>query len=217
MPPGLVQSRELKPWDLEETTTFLEAARRDPLYTAFVLAVALGLRRGEVLGLRWSDIDLGRRTLTVRNQIQRVQKELYADSTKNRRTRAIPVPLMCVAPLRWQRLRQAKQRHDAGRAWQDSDYVFTTRTGRTIEPRNLSRSFERITEDAGLRRIRLHDARHGCATLLFAAGVPARVVMEILGHSQIAVTMNIYTYVSDDHRREAMGHMDRLLRRRRTE
>ncbi|WP_443075906.1 MULTISPECIES: tyrosine-type recombinase/integrase [unclassified Streptomyces] len=172
---------------------------------AFVLAVALGLRREEVLGLRWSDIDLERRTLTVRNQIQRVQKELYADSTKNRRTRAIPVPLMCVAPLRWQRLRQAKQRHDAGQAWQDSDYVFTTRTGRTIEPRNLSRSFERITEDAGLRRIRLHDARHGCATLLFAAGVPARVVMEILGHSQIAVTMNIYTHVSDDKRREAMG------------
>ncbi|MFJ8167248.1 tyrosine-type recombinase/integrase [Streptomyces sp. NPDC094473] len=150
----------------------------------------------------------------MRNQIQRVQKELYADSTKNRRTRVIPVPLMCVAPLRWQRLRQAAQRHDAGQAWHDSDYVFTTRTGRTVEPRNLSRSFERITEDAGLRRIRLHDARHGCATLLFAAGVPARVMMEILGHSQIAVTMNIYTHVSDDHRREAIGHMDRLLRRR---
>ncbi|MFF2436642.1 tyrosine-type recombinase/integrase [Streptomyces sp. NPDC058107] len=217
VPAPRVHSRELKPWDLEETTAFLEAARKDPLYTAFVLAVALGLRRGEVLGLRWSDIDLERRTLTVRNQIQRVQKELYADSTKNRRTRAIPVPLMCVAPLRWQRLRQASQRLAAGQAWHDSDYVFTTRTGRTIEPRNLGRSFERIMEDAGLRRIRLHDARHGCATLLFAAGVPARVVMEILGHSQIAVTMNVYTHVSDDNRREAMGHMDRLLRRRRPE
>ncbi|GGY21794.1 hypothetical protein GCM10010299_29850 [Streptomyces tanashiensis] len=100
---------------------------------------------------------------------------------------------------------------------QDSDYVFTTRTGRTVEPMNLSRSFQRITEAAGLPRIRLHDARHGCATLLFAAGVPARVVREILGHSQIAVTMNIYTHVSDERRREAMGHMDRLLRRRRPE
>ncbi|MFE9553209.1 tyrosine-type recombinase/integrase [Streptomyces sp. NPDC006703] len=217
VPAPRVQSRELKPWDLKETTTFLEAAREDPLYAAFVVAVALGLRRGEVLGLRWSDVDLERRTLTVRNQIQRVQRELYADSTKNRRTRAIPVPLMCVAPLRWQRLRQAAQRREAGDGWHDSDYVFTTRTGRTIEPRNLSRSFERITDDAGLRRIRLHDARHGCATLLFAAGVPARVVMEILGHSQIAVTMNVYTHVSDDSRREAMGHMDRLLRRRRPE
>ncbi|WP_308120530.1 tyrosine-type recombinase/integrase [Streptomyces poriferorum] len=219
VPAPRVQSRELKPWDLEETTAFLGAARKDSLYPAIVLAVALGRRRGEVLALRWSGIDLERRTLTVRNQIQRAQKELYADSTKNRRTRAIPVPLMYVAPLRWQRLRQAAPRNDAGHAWHDSDYVFTTRTGRTIEPRNLSQAFERITEDSGLRPIRLHDARHGCATLLFAVDVPARVVMEILGHghSQIAVTMNIYTHVSDDNRREAMGHMDRLLRRRRPE
>lgn len=178
---------------------------------------ALGLRRGEVLGLRWSDIDLERRTLTVRNQIQRVQNELYADSTKNRRSRVVPLPLMCLPPLCWQRLRQAAQRDAAGQDWQESDYFFTTRTGRTVEPMNLSRSFQRITEAAGLPRIRLHDARHECATLLFSAGVPARVVMELLGHSQIAVTMNIYTHVSDERRREAMGHMDRLLRRRRPE
>ncbi|MFE5239912.1 MULTISPECIES: tyrosine-type recombinase/integrase [unclassified Streptomyces] len=213
VPAPRVEQRELKPWDLEQTMTFLETARGDALYAAFVLAVALGLRRGEVLGLRWSDIDLERRALTVRNQIQRVQNELYADSTKNRRSRVIPLPLMCVPPLRWQRLRQAAQRDAAGADWLGIDYVFTTRTGRTVEPMNLSRSFQRITEVAGLPRIRLHDARHGCATLLFAAGVPARVVMEILGHSQIAVTMNIYTHVSDEHRREAMGHMDRLLKR----
>ncbi|MFJ4315811.1 tyrosine-type recombinase/integrase [Streptomyces lavendulae] len=214
VPAPRVQVRELKPWDLDQTVAFLEAARRDPLYAAFVLAVALGLRRGEILGLRWSDIDLDRRTLTVRNQIQRVQKELYADSTKNRRTRVIPLPLMCVAPLRWQRLRQAAQREGAGAAWEANDYVFTTRSGRPIEPRNISRSFERIADGAGLPRVRLHDARHGCATLLFAAGVPPRVVMEILGHSQIAVTMNIYTHVTEETRREAIGHMDRMLRRR---
>ncbi|MFD7920533.1 tyrosine-type recombinase/integrase [Streptomyces sp. NPDC059740] len=217
VPAPRVTPREMKPWTLEETATFLEAARSDPLYAAFVLAVALGLRRGEVLGLRWDDIDLNRRTLTVRSQLQRVQRELYADSTKNRRTRTIPVPLMCIAPLRWQRLRQAALRAAAGPRWESSDYVFTTRTGRPIEPRNISRSFERLADGAGLPRIRLHDTRHGCATLLFAAGVAPRVVMEILGHSQIAVTMNIYTHVSDDSRREAMGHMDRLLQRRRRE
>jgi integrase len=215
VPAPRVQPRELKPWDLDETLTFLDAARTDSLYTAFVLAVALGLRRGEILGLRWRDIDLDRRVLTVRNQLQRVQKELYEDNTKNRRTRSIPLPLMCIAPLRWQRLRQRQQRALAGDRWQEGDYVFTTRTGRPIEPRNISRSFERIADAASLPRIRLHDTRHGCATLLFAAGVPARVVMEILGHSQIAVTMNIYTHVSDSSRREAMGHMDRLLKRRR--
>ncbi|TSB17752.1 tyrosine-type recombinase/integrase [Streptomyces benahoarensis] len=216
VPAPRVQPRELKPWTLDETAVFMEAARTDPLYAAFVLAVTLGLRRGEILGLRWQDIDLDRRTLTVRTQLQRVQKELYADTTKNRRSRTIPLPLMCVAPLRWQRLRQAKQRRTAGADWANTaDYVFTTRTGRPIEPRNLSRSFERIGQAADLPRIRLHDARHGCASLLFAAGVQPRVVMEILGHSQIAVTMNVYTHVSEDSRREAVGHMDRLLRRRR--
>ncbi|MFD5436626.1 tyrosine-type recombinase/integrase [Kitasatospora sp. NPDC127067] len=215
VPAPRVEVREMKTWTLDETVTFLEAARPDPLYTAFVLAITLGLRRGEVLGLRWSDIDLDGRKLTVRTQLQRVQKELYADSTKNRRTRAIPLPAMCIAPLRWRRFQQAKQREDAGREWEDTGYVFSTRTGRPIEPRNLSRSFERIGADAGLPRIRLHDTRHGCATILFAAGVAPRVVMEILGHSQIAVTMNVYTHVSEETRREALGHMDRLLKRRR--
>lgn len=93
--------------------------------------------------------------------------------------------------------------------------MFTTRSGRPIEPRNLYRSFLRIAASADLPQIRLHDTRHGCASLLFAAGVAPRTVMEILGHSQIAVTMNVYTHVSDGDRREAMGHMDRLLRRRR--
>ncbi|MER5533398.1 site-specific integrase [Streptomyces mirabilis] len=215
VPAPRVEPRELHPWSLDETLTFLEAARTDPLYPAFVLAVALGLRRGEILGLQWRDVDLDRRTLTVRTTLNRGGKELYLDTTKNRRARVIPIPLMCVAPLRWQRLRQAARRDAIGADWHDSDHVFTTRSGRPIEPRNLYRSFLRIAASAGLPQVRLHDTRHGCASLLFAAGVAPRTVMEILGHSQIAVTMNVYTHVSDDNRREAMGHMDRLLKRRR--
>ncbi|MFF3582254.1 site-specific integrase [Streptomyces mirabilis] len=215
VPAPRVEPRELHPWSLDETLTFLEAARTDPLYPAFVLAVALGLRRGEILGLQWRDVDLDRRTLTVRTTLNRGGKELYLDTTKNRRARVIPIPLMCVAPLRWQRLRQTARRDAIGADWHDSDHVFTTRSGRPIEPRNLYRSFLRIAASAGLPQVRLHDTRHGCASLLFAAGVAPRTVMEILGHSQIAVTMNVYTHVSDDNRREAMGHMDRLLKRRR--
>jgi site-specific recombinase XerD len=94
------------------------------------------------------------------------------------------------------------------------DYVFATRTGRSVEPRNLHRSFTRVAQSAGLRVIRLHDARHGTATLLTAAGVAPRVVMEILGHSQISITMDVYTHVVQDTQREAMSHMDRLLKRR---
>ncbi len=210
-----VQYRETKPWTLDETLIFLEGARRDPLYAGFAVAIALGLRRGEIAGLHWGDIDLDNRTLTVRHQLQRRDGELYGDSPKSRRLRVIPLPAMCVPPLRWQRMRRAEQHRTAGDKWEVSGYVFTTRTGRPVEPRNLLRSFERITADDSLPKIRLHDTRHGCATLLSAAGVAPRDLMAILGHSQIAMTMEIYAHVVQEHQREAMNHMDRLLKRRR--
>jgi integrase len=211
--PPRTDKPELHPWTLDETLDFLAASRKDPLYAAFVLAIAMGLRRGEIVGLRWSDLDLDNRVLYVRHQVQRRRGVLY-DDPKSRRRRAVPLPALCIAPLRWHRLRQADARAKAGERWPESDYVFATRTGRPVEPRNLYRSFTRVAESAGLRVIRLHDARHGTATLLTAAGVAPRVVMEILGHSQISITMDVYTHVVQDTQREAMSHMDRLLRRR---
>ncbi|MET8574445.1 site-specific integrase [Streptomyces sp. NPDC005012] len=206
--------RELSPWSLDETLDFLAAARRDPLYAAFVLAIAMGLRRGEIVGLRWRDIDLENRVLLVRQQVQRRRGVLYNDETKGRRSRALPLPAICIAPLRWHRMRQQSAYAAAGIDWVPEGYVFATRTGRPIEPRNVHRSFVRVSESAGLRPVRLHDARHGCATLLTAAGVAPRVVMEILGHSQISMTMDVYTHVVQDTQREAISHMDRLLKRR---
>ncbi len=111
-------------------------------------------------------------------------------------------------------MRQAGARAKAGEKWHHSDYAFATRTGHPVEPRNLYRSFTRVAESAGLRVIGLHDARQGTATLLTAAGVAPRIVMEILGHSQISITMDVYTHVVQDTQREAMSHMDRLLRNR---
>ncbi|CAL9303153.1 Tyrosine recombinase XerC [Streptomyces sp. SudanB66_2053] len=111
-------------------------------------------------------------------------------------------------------MRRVAARARAGETWRESDYVFTTRTGCPVEPRNLNRSFTRVARSAGLPVIRLHDARNGTATLLTTAGVAPRVVMEILGHSQISITMDVYTHVVQDAQREAMSHMDRLLRKR---
>ncbi|TQK45170.1 site-specific recombinase XerD [Streptomyces sp. SLBN-118] len=206
--PPRAKTRELSPWTLDETLDFLAAARKDPLYAAFVLAIAMGLRRGEIVGLRWEDLDLDNRVLYVRQQTQRRRGVLYDDDPKGRRRRAVPLPAMCIAPLRWHRMRQAAT------ASEIKGHVFVTRNGRPIEPRNLYRSFTRVANGAGLRVIRLHDARHGCATLLTAAGVAPRVVMEILGHSQISITMDVYTHVVQDTQREAISHMDRLLKRR---
>ncbi|MEU2244203.1 site-specific integrase [Streptomyces sp. NPDC018338] len=213
--PPRAAPRDLSPWSLDETLAFLSAARQDPLYAAFVLAIAMGLRRGEIVGLRWNDIDLENRVLLVRQQVQRRRGVLYNDETKGRRSRAIPLPAMCLAPLRWHRLRQKAAYETSGTEWTATGYVFATRTGRRVEPRNVHRSFVRVSETAGLRQIRLHDARHGCATLLTAAGVAPRVVMEILGHSQISLTMDVYTHVVQDTQRQAISHMDRLLKRKR--
>ncbi|MET8969986.1 tyrosine-type recombinase/integrase [Streptomyces hydrogenans] len=212
--PPRPKTRELSPWSLDETLDFLAASRRDPLYAAFVLAIAMGLRRGELVGLRWADIDLDKRVLYVRQQTQRRRGVLYDDDPKGRRRRTVPLPAMCIAPLRWHRMRQNDQRAKAGERWEEGGYVFTTASGRPVEPRNVYRSFTRVAASAGLRVIRLHDARHGTATLLTAAGVAPRVVMEILGHSQISITMDVYTHVVQDTQREAISHMDRLLKRR---
>lgn len=106
-------------------------------------------------------------------------------------------------------------RDKAGAGWQESDLIFTTRTGQPIEGSNVLRSFHRLTAKANLPRIRVHDARHGAATLLAAGNVHPRLAMEILGHSKIRVTMDIYTHVPDALKREAVAHMDRMLGPRR--
>nr|WP_249400979.1 tyrosine-type recombinase/integrase [Streptomyces sp. PKU-MA01144] len=190
-------------------------SRTDPLYAAFVLAVAMGLRRGELVGLRWSDVDLDNRVLHVRQQTQRRRGTLCDDDPKSRRSRVVPMPALRIAPLRWHRLRQRDAFTRSGVVWSETGYVFATRNGRLVEPRSVYRSFTRVAADEGLRVVRLHDARHGCATLLTAAGVAPRVIMEILGHSQISITMDVYTHVVHHTQREAISHMDRLLRRRR--
>jgi integrase len=111
---------------LDETLDFLAASRKDPLYAAFLLAIAMGLRRGEIVGLRWSDLDLDNRVLYVRHQVQRRRGVLYDDDPKSRRRRAVPLSALCIAPLRWHRLRQADARAKAGERWQESDYDFAT-------------------------------------------------------------------------------------------
>ena len=204
--PPRVGRQDRSPWSATEARQFLAGAEGSPLYAAYLLALALGLRRGEVLGLTWSDLDLDGRAVCVRRQLQRVGRDLRIAPEPKSHRRVVPLPRLVVVALRWHRLRY-------GQSVGAEQLVFTTRTGQPIEPRNFSRSFTRATRTAGLRQVRLHDARHGCASLLAAAGVPPRVVMEILGHSQIAVTMNVYAHVTQEAQREALHHMDRLLGR----
>jgi len=184
-----------------------------------VLVLTLGLRKGEVLGLGWDDVDLDTGTIHVRWQIQRIKKEgkssgeLVRVPVKTKRSkRAVPLPGICIRALKQRRAQQATDRMAAGPLWRDQwNLGFTTGHGSPYEPRNMNRAFDALCRKAGVRKIRVHDNRHGCATLLAAEGVEPRTIMEILGHSQIGVTMNVYTHVATESKRQAIEHMDRLL------
>jgi integrase len=201
------------PWTAEEARSFLAAAKVHRLHALFVVALALGLRRGELLGLRWSDVDFRTGQLRVWQTLQRVRGEgiVFGPPKSRRSRRVLTMPAVVVQALRHHREQQNSERKAAGDEWEETGLVFTTASGRHVEPRNLNTAYGRLLARTGVRPIRFHDLRHTCATLLLGGGVSARVVMEILGHSQIAVTMNIYGHVMPAMQQEAAGEIDAAL------
>jgi integrase len=206
------ERKPITPWAAAEARAFLDAATDDPLYPATVLLLLYGLRRGEVLGLRWHDVDQADDEIRIRQQVLRVKGRLWIGPVKTAAGRR-DLPLLQLASdvLATRRDLQAAHRAELGRAWPDNDLVFTTRTGRLIEPRNLVRSFRRICDANDLRVISLHHLRHTTATLLKNLGVPARDAQLILGHSRLAVTLEIYSHENKQAHREALGKISDAL------
>jgi integrase len=195
-----------------EAKQLLAAAEDDRLGALYSVALALGLRQGEALGLSWEDIDFESRRLHVRHGLQRIAGELRLVEPKTRQSRrTIAMPGVVIDALQHHKARQTQERLVAGRRWHDTGLVFTSTIGTPIEVGNLRRSFWRLLERAGLPRMRFHDLRHSCASLLLVQGVPARVVMETLGHSNISITMDTYTHVLPELQRQAADAMDRAL------
>lgn len=190
-----------------EAQRLLSAATGDRLYALYVLALALGLRRAELLGLRWQDVDLDSGVLEVRQTLQRVAGELRFLPPKTRRSRrTVPLPVPCMDALRAHRAEQVDERLAAAR-WQDSDLVFSTRVGTPIQPDNLYRHFCGLRKRADMPEVRFHDLRHTCVTMLLDQGVPPHVVRAIVGHSDIQVTMDIYAHASLDEERQALRRL----------
>jgi len=207
-----VDAKRNQPWTADEARAFLRVARYDPLYPAFVLLLVYGLRRGEALGLRWVDVDFDEGHVHIRRQLVRVGKELHHGPVKTRAgNRSLPLLGVVREALEIQRDGQKILREEAGKGWTDTGLVFTTRSGKPIEPRNLARSFARIVETHKLRPIRVHDLRHTAASLLKKLGVAPRDAMEILGHSRISVTMEIYTHGDGESRENALKRVTGLF------
>ncbi|HVF20362.1 MAG TPA: site-specific integrase [Mycobacteriales bacterium] len=211
--PPRVRRSEVMPLTPVQARHLLDVARTDRLYALYVVALGLGLRRGEVLGLAWCDVDLDEKTLRVRQALQRTGGSLQLVEPKSERSRrTLPMPSIVVEALRAHRVQQAQDRLAAGSMWHDSGLVFTSVIGTALEPRNVTRRFKDLAETAGLpSSVRLHDLRHTAASFLLAQGVQPRVVMETLGHSGISLTMNTYAHVMPVAQRQAASEMDAVL------
>lgn len=167
----------------------------------------MGMRRGELLGLRWDAVDLDRGTLIVERSLQRVEGELKLVRPKTQTSvRTLPLPPLVIKALTEHRERQAQERVAAGDRWKENGLVFTSRVGTPIEPDNIRRSWDPLRRRLGLE-VRFHDLRHTCVTLLLDLKVPPHVVRQIAGHSDIGVTMKVYAHASLDEQRKALGSL----------
>ena len=191
--------KEINAPTLDQAKQILEAASEEGrrAYARWALALRWGMRQGEVLGLRWEDVDLDEGRVRVRQALQRqTGRGLVVEKPKSRAgQRTFTIDEDTLSALRAWRREQSERRLLLGQ-WPDHDLVFTGDRGNKIDGRNEHRIWKRILERAGVPHYRIHDCRHTAATIMLEAGIPDRVVMEILGHSQISLTLNTYVHVS---------------------
>ncbi|WP_406353640.1 tyrosine-type recombinase/integrase [Streptomyces sp. NBC_00658] len=205
-----------KAWNAREAVTFLRTARAHRFYAACVLVLVLGLRRSEVLGLRWQDIDFENGQFMPTKQVQREKgKGLVLKDLKTESSHAVlPLPEFCARALEERRALQELERKIAGDAWSqgpDRDVIFSSEGGGLTDPVGFSRTFNALVKRAGVRRITVRLARHTCGTLLAFLKVHPKVAQAILRHSQISMTMDVYTHVVGDGEREAVDLLAELL------
>jgi len=212
--PPKPSKREIQTLDAEQAQHLISVASKHKLEVLIILAITTGMRRGELLGLHWRDIDLEKGTLQVRRSVNRIGKYgLVVSEPKTKGSkRRIMLPDFVVDALKEQRVRQQEMEANALDAWHDMDVVFSSRVGTYIESSNLQKWFKALLKSAALPNIRFHDLRHSAATILLVMGVHPKVVQELLGHTTISMTMDTYSHVLPSMQTEAMGKMDTLFK-----
>jgi integrase len=210
--PPHVERKEAPALSPVDARRLLDALRGEPRYPLYTVALASGLRLGELLGLRWVDVDLNTGILRVRQAAQRIARETrFVPPKTNRSRRQIILPQFAIDVLRTYRAHQSEQRLALGTEWQDAGLIFTNELGAPLIGTSVTNGFQRALARAGLPKMRFHDLRHGTASLLLAEGVNPRVVMERLGHSTIALTLGTYSHVIPALDQDAANRLDRAL------
>lgn len=210
--PGRASRREMQVWTAEQLRSFLDHVREDRLYAAWLTLATSGLRRGELLGLRWQDADLEAGRLSIRRSLVLVGGHPQVLDPKTRKSRrTVPIPAETVAALKAHRKTQVSERLALGPGYQDEGLVFCKEDGTPLHPDTFSEHFERHGKAAGLLKIRVHDVRHTFATLALQAGVPAKVVSETLGHTGVGITLDTYSHIVPGMQEEAAAKVAALI------
>jgi integrase len=212
--PPQPEKKEIKPLSSEQARALLRAAKEEKLEALYVLAITTGMRQGELLALKWEDVNLEAGTLQVRRTLCTATGGGFtfgAPKTAKSR-RSIKLPDIAISSLRRHRKAQLEEKMRLGELFADQGLVFTSRVGTPISRQDLiTRSFKPLLKRAGLPDIRFHDLRHTCATLLLGKGVHAKLVQELLGHATISITLDTYSHVLPGMGDAAAGAMDEAI------
>jgi integrase len=205
----------IQPLTKEQAQTLLEAAKGHSLEGLLTLALATGMRRGEILSLRWQDIDFLEKCLYIHHTVNRIGKKGLVESEPKTATskRKVILPQFVIEALHQQYTLREEIRAKAGAEWRELDLVFSNSLGGYIEPSNLRVMFKRVLKSAGLPDMRFHDLRHSAATLLLSMGAHPKLVQELLGHSNISITMDTYSHVLPSMHREMMDGLDDFFKK----
>lgn len=201
---------EIRPLTMEQAQQLMAAAKGHNMEALFVLALTTGMRRGEILALKWQDINFSQNTLQVRRIFTRAPGNRYieAEPKTQKSRRSVMLPPFAVDLLKQHRIRQLEVKLQAGAQWQEHDLVFCTSLGTPLNPSKMIDRFNTLLKKAGLPHIRFHDLRHSAATILLSMGIHPKVVQELLGHNQISMTMDIYSHVLPTMQRDAMSKLN---------
>jgi integrase len=212
-----IVKHEIKPLTLEQAQHLLKSVREHRLEALFALALATGMRLGELLGLRWQDIDFTAGSLQVRHILSYVRSQGFVESEPKtaKGKRRITLPAFMLDSLKQHRVRQLEAKLKAGSSWKDRDLVFCADRGGYLNPASTMQVvFKSVLKKAGLPQMRFHDLRHSAATILLSMGVHPKVVQELLGHSRISMTMDIYSHVLPTMQKDAMERMNDALQKK---
>lgn len=206
--PPKAERREMKALDADGTAALIEVARHTGLFVPILLGALCGMRRGEIVALRWRSVDLERAQLSIVASTEQTRDGVREKPPKSGRGRTVALPSLVIEEMQQHRLRQAEALLRLGVRLSDERHVVTRADGEPVQPRSLTHSFANFLKKHGLQRIRFHDLRHSHATHLLASGVHPKIAQERLGHSSVAITLDLYSHVLPGLQADAAARVD---------